>query len=316
MNRNDEIAQNDRDSLHMVRRVTWLGFWVNAALGVLKIVAGVLGRSSAMVADGIHSFSDFVSDIIVLVFVGISRRKANQEFQYGHGKFETFATMLLALVLGLVGVMFFIEGGEKVWKSLHGEELEQPGWIALAMAVVSIVSKEWLYRVTRRVGERVHSAVVVANAWHHRSDSLSSLATLAGIGGAMFLGARWRILDPVAAMVVSVFIVIVAVKLGKPAVSELLERSLPPDVVAGMYRVIGGTEGVRAFHHFASRYNGNRIFVDFHIKVDSDISVVGGHHIASQVESRLRSAYGDNVTATIHVEPYMGQEVDENNMCS
>lgn len=316
MDRNDEIALNDRKSLRMVRRVTWLGFGVNAALGVLKVAAGILGRSSAMVADGIHSFSDFISDIIVLVFVGISRRKANMEFQYGHGKFETFATMLLALVLGIVGVMFFMEGGEKVWWSLHGAELEQPGWIALIMALLSIASKEWLYRITRKVGEKVHSAVVVANAWHHRSDSLSSLATLAGIGGAMFLGARWRILDPVAAMVVSVFIIIVAVKLGKPAVAELLERSLPSDLVEGMYSVIGHTDGVRAFHHFASRYNGNRIFVDFHIKVDPDISVVSGHHIASQVEGRLQDAYGENVTATIHVEPYMGQPVDRNNMCS
>ena len=127
MDRNDEIALNDRKSLRMVRRVTWLGFGVNAALGVLKVAAGILGRSSAMVADGIHSFSDFISDIIVLVFVGISRRKANMEFQYGHGKFETFATMLLALVLGIVGVMFFIEGGEKVWWSFHGAELGRKG---------------------------------------------------------------------------------------------------------------------------------------------------------------------------------------------
>ena len=194
-----------------------------------------------MVADGIHSFSDFVSDIIVLIFVGISRRKANTEYQYGHGKFETFATMLLALVLGIVGVMFFIEGWEKTWSALHGGVLERPTWLALSMALASIASKEWLYRYTRRAGERIHSAVVVANAWHHRSDALSSMATLVGIAGAMFLGDQWRILDPIAAMVVSVFIVVVAVKIGRPAVAELLERSLPADVVEGMYRVIGST---------------------------------------------------------------------------
>ncbi len=316
MNTKHDIDQSDARVIGIARHVTWVGFWINAALGVLKVIAGILGRSSAMVADGIHSFSDFVSDIIVLIFVGISRRKANTEYQYGHGKFETFATMLLALVLGIVGVMFFIEGWEKTWSALHGGVLERPTWLALSMALASIASKEWLYRYTRRAGDRIHSAVVVANAWHHRSDALSSMATLVGIAGAMFLGDQWRILDPIAAMVVSVFIVVVAVKIGRPAVAELLERSLPADVVEGMYRVIGSTPGVRAFHRFASRHNGNRMIVDFHIKVDPDISVVGGHHIASEVEHRLKEHYGQAVTATIHVEPYMGQTVDENNMCS
>ena len=315
MNTKHDIDQSDARVVGIARHVTWVGFWINAALGVLKVIAGILGRSSAMVADGIHSFSDFVSDIIVLIFVGISRRKANTEYQYGHGKFETFATMLLALVLGIVGVMFFIEGWEKTWSALHGGVLERPTWLALSMALASIASKEWLYRYTRRAGERIHSAVVVANAWHHRSDALSSMATLVGIAGAMFLGDQWRILDPIAAMVVSVFIVVVAVKIGRPAVAELLERSLPADVVEGMYRVIGSTPGVRAFHRFASRHNGNRMIVDFHIKVDSDITVEGAHHIASDVERRLRERYGDEIIVNIHIEPYAGQPVDGYGMC-
>lgn len=316
MNTKHDIDQSDARVVGIARHVTWVGFWINAALGVLKVIAGILGRSSAMVADGIHSFSDFVSDIIVLIFVGISRRKANTEYQYGHGKFETFATMLLALVLGIVGVMFFIEGWEKTWSALHGGVLERPTWLALSMALASIASKEWLYRYTRRAGEQIHSAVVVANAWHHRSDAFSSLATLAGIGGAMFLGVKWRVLDPVAAMLVSVFIVMVAVKIGKPAVMELLEVSLPSEVVEGMYRVIGTTPGVEAFHHFASRRNGNCMIADFHIKVDPHISVEHAHHISSEVEQRLKDAYGHEMIVTIHVEPYLGQPVDSNNMCS
>ena len=183
----------DERAVHIARHVTWVGFWVNAGLGVLKVLAGIFGRSSAMIADGVHSFSDFVTDIIVLIFVGISRRKANREYQYGHGKFETFATMLLGLILGIVGVLFFIDGAEKTWAAIHGAALPAPTWLALGMAVASILSKEWLYRYTRRAGERIHSAVVVANAWHHRSDAFSSLATLAGIGGAMFLGVKWRV---------------------------------------------------------------------------------------------------------------------------
>jgi len=306
---------SDAQGVRIARHVTWVGFWVNVLLGVAKILAGIIGHSSAMVADGVHSFSDFFTDIIVLVFVGIGRRKANQEYQYGHGKFETFATMLLAIVLGIVGVMFFIGGFDKTWDALHGQPLPQPSGIALATAVVSVLSKEWLYRYTRRAGEQIHSAVVVANAWHHRSDALSSLATLVGVGGAMSLGPQWRVLDPLAAMVVSVFIVIVAVKIGKPTVKELLEVSLPADVVNGMFRIIGSTAGVEAFHHFASRRNGNRMIVEFHIKVDPSITVECAHTIATDVEDRLKDAYGQSILVTIHIEPYRGQEVDANNMC-
>ena len=311
----DGLSGADREVVRSARRVTWLGFWINAALGAGKVAAGIFGRSSAMLADGIHSFSDFITDIIVIVFVGVARRKANDRYQYGHGKYETFATMLVALILGIVGVMFLVDGAEKTWGSFHGHHLESPTWLALIMAVVSIISKEWLYRYTRRVGERIQSAVVVANAWHHRSDALSSLATLAGIGGAMFLGPAWRVLDPIAAMVVSVFIIIVAFQIGTPAVKELLEESLPGDIVEGMYEVIGCTPGVKAFHRFASRRNGNRMILDFHIKVDPDITVVSGHRIASEVEKRLRDVYGNGMMVNIHVEPYLGQPVGRNNMC-
>lgn len=305
----------DRQVVRTARHVTWVGFWVNAALGVLKVLAGIFGRSTAMVADGVHSFSDFITDIIVIVFVGISRRKADATYQYGHGKYETMATLMVAVILGVVGVLFMVDGAEKIYDAASGRPLPSPTWLALTMALASIAAKEWLYHYTRRAGERIHSAVVVANAWHHRSDALSSLATLAGIAGAMALGDRWHILDPIAAMVVSVFIIIVAVRIGRPAVLELLEVSLPRDTVEGMFRVIGNTSGVEAFHHFASRRNGNMMIVDFHIKVDPQISVYDAHAIATEVESRLRGAYGNDMLVNIHIEPYEGQEVDANRMC-
>lgn len=305
----------DRQVVRTARHVTWVGFWVNAALGMLKVLAGIFGRSTAMVADGVHSFSDFITDIIVIVFVGISRRKADATYQYGHGKYETMATLMVAVILGVVGVLFMVDGAEKIYDAASGRPLPSPTWLALTMAVASIAAKEWLYRYTRRAGERIHSAVVVANAWHHRSDALSSLATLAGIAGAMALGDRWHILDPIAAMVVSVFIIIVAVRIGRPAVLELLEVSLPRETVEGMFRVLGNTPGVEAFHHFASRRNGNMMIVDFHIKVDPQISVYDAHAIATEVESRLRGAYGNDMLVNIHIEPYEGQEVDANRMC-
>lgn len=311
----DELSVRDKEVVAEARRVTWVGFWVNAALGVGKVMAGIFGRSTAMIADGIHSFSDFITDLIVIIFVGIARRKADNRYQYGHGKYETFATLIVALILGIVGVLFFVDGAELIWKSLHGEHLERPTMLALIMAVLSIGSKEWLYRYTRGVGERIGSAVVVANAWHHRSDALSSLATLLGISGAMFLGPQWRVLDPVAAVVVSVLIIVVSFQIGAPAVRELLEVSLSEDVAKRMYGIIGSTPGVKAFHRFASRRNGNRMILDFHIKVEPHITVSQGHQIASEVEQRLRNAFGDEMMVNIHVEPYAGQAVDENNMC-
>lgn len=311
----DGLSERDGEVVRVARHVTWVGFWINAVLGTGKVLAGIFGRSAAMVADGVHSFSDFVTDIIVIVFVGVSRRKADAHYQYGHGKYETFATMLVALILGVVGIMFFIDGASKTLDALHGASLGKPTWLALSMAVVSIVSKEWLYRYTRAAGERIRSAVVVANAWHHRSDALSSLATLIGIAGAMFLGDGWRVLDPLAAMVVSVFIVIVAFQIGGPAVKELLEVSLPRDLTDGMFRVIGSTPGVEAFHRFASRRNGSRMILDFHIKVNPHISVEHGHRIESDVERRLKDAYGEEMMVNIHLEPYHGQPVDRNNMC-
>ena len=299
-----------------IRRAVGIGCIVNAVLMVLKMVTGHYGHSDALVADGFHSLNDFAADLIMLMFVGISFRGPDSRYSYGYGKFETFSTFLMSSFLIIVSLIIGYEGIESLVGYSRGMELEQPDIWTVIVVLFAMAAKEGLYHFYSSAGKKAGSKALVANAWHHRSDALSSMATLVGIAGAMFLGDQWRILDPIAAMVVSVFIVVVAVKIGRPAVAELLERSLPADVVEGMYRVIGSTPGVRAFHRFASRHNGNRMIVDFHIKVDPDISVVGGHHIASEVEHRLKEHYGQAVTATIHVEPYMGQTVDENNMCS
>lgn len=309
-------SASDHAAVRAARRVTWVGSAVNALLAGLKVFAGLMGRSSAMVADGVHSFSDLITDIIVIVFVGVSRRKADQAHQYGHGKYETLATLLIAVLLVWVAVMFAADGVDNIFKALRGQEPPRPTWLALGMAIASIASKEVLYQYTRRVGERIHSAIVVANAWHHRSDALSSVATLLGIAGAMFLGEQWRILDPIAAVVVSVFIMIVAVQIGVPALRELLEASLPAEVREGMGRIIGGTPGVRAWHHFASRRNGNMMITDFHIKVDGGITVHEAHAIANDVEERLRRAYGTDLRVGIHIEPYEGEPTDADGRCA
>lgn len=292
--------------LHVTRHVTWVGFWVNAFLAVAKIVSGIIGRSSAMVADGVHSLSDFLTDIIVIVFVSISRKKADEHYQYGHGKYETFGVMLISMLLAVVGVMFFIEGAGKCLDALHGEELERPGMLALVMAVVSIAAKEWLFHYTIGWGRKVESNALIANAWHHRSDAFSSGATLAGIAGAMFLGVQWRVLDPLAAMVVSVIIVVVSFKIGLPAVRELLEVSLPRAEQEEIASIVKSAPGVKGFHRLRTRRNGSAKIVDVHVKVDPDIPVSAGHDIATDVEHRLKERFGDATMVNVHVEPWSG----------
>lgn len=287
----------------MGRHVTWVGFWTNVGLSAFKILAGIFGRSSAMIADGIHSASDLLTDVVVLVVIGVSRRKADSSHSYGHGKIETFATFIIALLLGAVGIGIFIDGLERVIRSLGGETLPRPGWIALGMAVVSIIAKEWLFRYTMSAARRIQSSALEANAWHHRSDALSSLATTVGIAGAMFLGVRWRILDPIAAMFVSVLIVVMAWRLASGAVKELVEASLPREVTDRMKHIIVNTPGVKSFHELRTRRNGNRMIVDVHIKVDPQLTIVEGHDIATEVEVRLRDAFSP-ISVNIHIEPY------------
>lgn len=298
------------DTVKVARHVTWVGFWVNAFLAGLKIFAGIIGKSSAMVADGIHSLSDFVTDIIIIVMVGVSRRRANRQYQYGHGKFETFATMAISIILLVVSILIFYDGAVGIIDAIHGKEPPRPRMIALIMAVVSIGAKEGLFWYTIKWGKRINSSAVVANAWHHRSDAISSLTTLVGIAGAMFLGSQWRVLDPIAAMVVSVFIAVVSVKIGMPAVKELLEVSIDQKDIERIEQIIRDTPGVIAFHHLRTRQNGVNSIIDVHIKVRPDISVVAGHDIASEVEKRLDEAFGeDSLIVTVHVEPYRGEPV-------
>lgn len=298
-------AENEiKQEIRIGRRVTWVGFWSNIVLSVLKILAGVFGRSSAMVADGVHSASDLLTDVVVLIVIGASRKKADNSHSYGHGKIETFATFVIAVMLAAVGIGIFIDGLERVIASLHGAHLPQPGWIALAMALVSIIVKEWLFHYTRNAGRKIGSSVMEANAWHHRSDAFSSLATLIGIAGAMFLGVRWRILDPLAAMLVSVLIVVMSYQMARQSVRELLEASLPEEITRPMTELIADTPGVKAYHHFKSRQNGNKKIVDLHIKLDPTLSLVEAHDIATEVEHRLQDKFGD-VEVNIHMEPYL-----------
>lgn len=288
---------------HAIYRVTIVGAVLNLVLIIFKMLAGILGRSGAMVADAIHSLSDFVTDVIVLVFVRISNKPRDVDHDYGHGKYETLATALIGVLLFVVGVGVLAGGCSSILAYLRGETLGQPGMVALWAAVVSVVTKEWLYRYTRAVGRRANSKAVVANAWHHRSDALSSVGTMVGVGGAILLGEDWRVLDPLAAVVVSVFILKVSVDLVRPCVGELLEKSLPEDMERDITRLVLSTGGVAHLHNLCTRRIGNNVAIEFHICMDGNLSLTEAHRTASHIEELLREAYGERTHIVIHVEP-------------
>lgn len=302
MNETEQISDIDREK--KAARVTWVGFFTNLILSAAKIVAGVVGRSSAMVADGIHSLSDFVTDFIVIIFIKISAKNEDSDHPYGHGKFETFATMLISFALFIVAIGIFYSGSVKIYEVLNGRTIERPTYLALVMAAVSIVVKEGLYWYTIIIGRKIDSPAVIANGWHHRSDAFSSIGTLIGISGAMFLGERWRILDPITSVIVGIFIIGVAYKLARPSIQELLEMSLPQEIEQNIEQKIRETPGVITFHHLRTRKNGNTFIIDMHIKVDARSSIVEAHDIATHVENNLKAAFGKHTQVNVHIEPY------------
>ena len=294
---------NGTDRLKDIRSITIWGAVVNIALTVAKIVAGVVGRSAAMIADGIHSLSDLLSDIVVLVFTHISSKGKDRDHSFGHGKFETLATLIVSIILVVVGAKLKSGGNKSIISVVNGEVIPKPGYIALAAAVISIVAKEILYQATVKVGKEVNSPVVVANAWHHRSDALSSIGALIGIGGAIILGDKWTVLDPIASCCISIAIIVIAVKMALPSLSELLETSLPEDIEAEIVRTASEIPGVRDIHELKTRRNGISFIIDAHITVDPSISIVEAHDIATNVEEALQLKYGNETQISIHMEP-------------
>ena len=286
-----------------IYKVTWIGSLVNFLLMAFKFAAGILGHSSALVADAVHSLSDFATDIVVIVFVKISGKPEDDDHRYGHGKYETLATAIIGIVLFAVGIGLLVGGATKVADVLNGAILPAPSMIALIAAAVSIVSKEILYRYTVRVGKNLNSQAVVANAWHHRSDAFSSIGTLVGVAGAIFLGERWRILDPLAAIVVSAFIIKVAMELINPCIDELLERSLPAETEKKILDIITSFPEVSSPHHLRTRRIGNHIAIEVHLRMDGQTSLEDAHTVATNVEKRLKAEFGPETHIGIHMEP-------------
>ena len=286
-----------------IYRVTLAGSVVNLLLLAFKFVAGFVGHSSAMIADAVHSLSDFITDVIVIVFVRIAGKPVDEDHEYGHGKYETLASVIVGIMLAVVGVGLAVNGVEKTIAFFKGEPLESPGMIALVAALLSIFAKEVLYQYTVIRGRKLNSPALVANAWHHRSDAMTSIATLIGIGGAMLLGQRWNVLDPLAAVVVSVFILKAAFCLMKPGVDELLEKSLPDKDKNEIAAIMTATPGVVAFHRLRTRRIGSKVAIDAHVKMDGSLSLRQAHDIASEIERSLKQRFGPDTYIGIHMEP-------------
>ena len=292
-----------KDREKSIYRVTLAGSAVNVVLLVFKFVAGLLGGSAAMIADAVHSLSDFITDVIVLLFVRLSSKPEDSDHDYGHGKYETLATSLIGLALMCVGIMIMYNGACSIVSAIMGNPLPQPGMIALAAALVSIALKEWAYRFTARVGRKCESQAVIANAWHHRSDAMSSIGTAVGIGGAIFFGDGFEILDPVAAIVVSFFIMKVAIQLIIPSLGELLEKSLPEEVQEQIRQIILSYPGVSEPHHLRTRRIGNTYAIDVHLRMDGDMPLRIAHDHVSAIERKIRAAFGMQTHISIHLEP-------------
>lgn len=292
-----------KDREHRIYFVTLMGSVVNIVLLVFKFMAGILGGSAAMIADAVHSLSDFMTDIVVLLFVKISSKPEDKDHDYGHGKYETLATSLIGVALLCVGLYIFYSGAYRTWAAFKGAPIEQPGIVALWAALFSIVMKEWTYRFTVKVGKEVESQAVVANAWHHRSDALSSIGTAVGIGGAIFLGEDWAVLDPIAAVVVSIFIIRTAALLVSGSLDELLEKSLPDDEERQIEQIVHSEPEVSGMHHLCTRRIGNRIAIEMHLRMPGEISLNESHAHATNIERKLRSHFGERTHINIHVEP-------------
>lgn len=284
-------------------RVTIWGGIINVVLLVVKFAAGIFGHSAAMIADAVHSLTDFATDVVVLIFVHLGNKPADRDHDYGHGKYETLATAIIGTSLLAVGVLIFCSGAGKTWRVIQGEMLPSPGKVALVAAVASIVLKEWAYRFTVKVGKRCQSEAVVANAWHHRSDALSSVGTMIGIGGAILLGNRWTVLDPLASIVVSVFIVRAAWQLMMESMKELTEASLSDEDEAVIMHIAVSEPGVSEVHNLRTRRVGNRIAIEMHARMLGSTPLVEAHLHATAIEHRLKEHFGPDTLVSIHLEP-------------
>ena len=290
-------AYDAEQSLKLKTRVTYIGALVNIFLTLIKIGVGFFGQSASLIADGIHSLSDLVSDIFVIIAIKLGSREADHDHPYGHRRFETMATVLLGAGLVVVAAGIAWDATERL---LDPAKLLVPNKDTLGIAIVSILANEWLFHYTKRVGEETRSKLLLANAWHHRSDAFSSIVVLFGIG-AVLIG--YPFADAVAAVIVAIMIAKMGIGLVLESIYELVDSSLPEDFVRQIRRIIMQTPGVRSIHLLRTRRMGEDAYIDTHIVVDPRISVSEGHMIGDAVRDNLKVDFDDVVDVLVHIDP-------------
>lgn len=291
----DESAEGAKT----IRRVVKIGCIVNATLMILKLTAGYFGHSDALIADGFHSVNDLSADLIMLIFVGISYRAADDRYAYGYGKFETFSSFLMSAFLIIVAMMIGKEGIESIIEYAHGKTLEQPDIWTIIVVLFAIACKECLFRFYSHAGKKANSKALLANAWHHRSDAMASIATLIGVSSAHFFGTSWRILDPVASLLIAIFILIPAIRLLRPSFTELMDKSLPADQIARAREVIEKIKGVEGINNLKTRRNGHHLLFDACIEIAPYTTIEEGEAIASDIESALKKEFCPHVMVSV-----------------
>jgi len=281
-----------------IRKITWIGLILNLFLSVLKFWAGVVAASQTLLADAVHSLSDCTTDVAVIVGSYYWSKPADENHPYGHRRLETLVTVFIGIVLcsAAIGI---------VWKAittLNEPPAAPPGWLALFVVLFSIISKEILYRWTAAIGKRIKSPALVANAWHHRTDAISSIPALLAIGGAIILPA-WTVLDHMGAVVVSIFIFQAALKIAWPGLREMAETGASEETLDRIRVIVCQNEAVVQVHGLRTRYVGNNLQVDMHVVVDGSITVARGHDIAEDVKARILEENMDVLDVVVHIEP-------------
>lgn len=277
-------------------RVTLIGSVLDLVLGILKIIVGVMANSFALVTDGIHSFSDLLTDAFVLIIAKISHAEPDKEHPYGHRRFETLGTIALGIVLFAVAGIICIDSIRR----LNLNEIPVPGWTGLLVALASIAGKEWIYRYTKQVADSINSSMLLANAWHSRTDALSSIAVFIGILGSMF---GYPVMDLLAAFFVGLMIAKIAWDLIASSLSELVDTALPVKKVEAIRAHVNNMEGIVDAHELRTRLHGGQTFVDLHVQVNERISVSEGHYLADYISQSLKRAFPEITDVIVHIDP-------------
>ncbi|WNY23092.1 Manganese efflux system protein MneP [Methanimicrococcus hongohii] len=291
-------------------RVTVIGMIVNIVLTIIKIAAGIIGNSAALIADGVHSLSDLLSDFVVIFSIRISAKPEDESHNYGHKKIENLASVIVGFMLLFAGILILYEGVTTIYDFTQGIPIEKPAMLAFYVALLSIISKELLYQYTHRVAKKLESDMIEVNAWHHRTDAFSSIGVAAGIGVAILLGDQWAIIDPIMAVLLAVYILYIAAKIIYNSTNDLMEASLSPEVNDEIKAIINDCDGVLNVHSLKTRKLGSSKAIDVHIMVEPDLTVNEASTIQKDVENCLKERFGPDTYVIIKIEPYLERKAE------